>query len=72
MTDSKIRLDCFRKRKVEKAKPIEQIDIKATDLLLKPEEEIPQGVELDLDQTDQLKKAIIYTEILGKPISLRD
>lgn len=27
---------------------------------------------LELDSTDELKKAILYCEILGKPVSLRD
>ena len=29
------------------------------------------ALELDLDDTDSLRKAIIYSEVLGKPVSLR-
>ena len=41
--------------------------IKTQEIDTGPQEEI----ELDLDNTDSLRKAIIYSEILGKPISLR-
>ena len=33
--------------------------------------DIALELELDLENTDSLRKAIIYSEILGKPVSLR-
>ena len=36
-----------------------------------PQERGGIALELDLDNTDSLRKAIIYSEILGKPVALR-
>jgi len=49
-------------------KPIKKLNVGLSE---KKEVEKKTGPLLDIEQTDELRRAIVYSEILGKPVSLR-
>ena len=57
-----------------KPKPRKKVSIEPTRLSVKTSKNdfLPIDSKLELDSPDQLKKAILYHEILGKPVGLRD
>jgi len=55
-----------------KAQPIKKVEIELDDIGKKPEAEFALIDNLNLENTDQLQKAILYSEILGKPVALRN
>jgi hypothetical protein len=47
------------------------ISSKRVQPLPQEQEQLDTALELDLDDTDALRRAIIYSEILGKPVAMR-
>lgn len=54
-----------------KSEPVKKTS--SASLKVKPEKQVQldKALALDLDDTDALRKAVIYSEILGKPVAMR-